>query len=288
MWRPSRPSRQVTYIGMAFAVGLVVAAVAVIAVESRGRSGDDRVATRRYLRAREDFALGSINALSAIRTAMKVFVSDTSVPCRGVLRIISEGSTSVNTPGGVPYNSATQRVNSALLALGEGLDVVARRVEMEASRRFADAVQSLRWSSQRLTRVVHLFGESERSKASLAVPPVCQDIMRWVARGYAGTPVTETQPAARSQLLLAKLGAEVHASGHAAAQPSRAVLRMLAPFEGATERATSSRIERLEGKSERTGLEVWTQSMATVEHALAAPSRSALERSGVHAVPWNR
>jgi hypothetical protein len=109
--------------------------------------------------------------------------------------------------------------------------------------RLAHAIEHLRWSDRRLTRLVRAEVAEERAIATLALPDVCADIAAWKASGYAALP----QSAAR---FLTRVYAieSLSVVGQSEEFREAAIMRLLRPYERPAERQTARRIERLEAQ----------------------------------------
>jgi hypothetical protein len=274
--------RRAIYIGGAVGIivaGVVVAAIALGASMSSRHdtrpSSEDVVATRAYLRAREELAVANIDGLSNIQMAMNTYVTAVSLPCHGLLDTLSRTGPIVDKPGGVRYSLNQARTNEALIVTASGLTIAAQRAQVGAITKFADAVGSLRWSSAEVSRLVQRYAESEQFGASLDVPPVCRNLSSWVARGFSGTPESNTPAAAKSESISEQLGKEIRAAGYSASsasRPNQTVLKILARYEGPSERIASRRLAVLEAKSNAAGLEAWTEALTKLEHELGVHS----------------
>jgi len=273
--QPQRRSRAI-YLGGAIGLAVAGVAVAVIAMGATKHSKPSRgdvASTRAYLTAREELAQANINDLGKTQMAMNTYVAAVSLPCRGLLDALSGAGPIVDKPGGVRYSLTRARTNEALLATASGLTIAAQRAQVRAITRFADAVGSLRWSNEKVSRLVQSYARSEELSASLEAPPVCRNLSSWVARGFSGTPESNTPAAAKSESVREQLGEKIRAAGYSPVHPGQAVLQLLAPYEDPSERMTSVRIIELERKIDRAGLEAATQAMAKIEHALRVPAR---------------
>ncbi len=273
-----RPQRRGRAIYLGGAIGLVVAGVAVAvittgAIKHSRPSRGDVASTRAYLTAREELAQANINDLKSIQMAMSTFVAAVSLPCHGLLHALSGTGPIVEKPGGVRYNLTKARTNEALLAMGGGLTITAQRAEASAITRFADAVGSLRWSSQTVSMIVKHYAESEELRATADVPPVCRNLSSWVARGFSGAPESHTPAAAKAESLSEQLGDEIRATGHHAVRAGEAVLRLLTPYENAGEMMMAAHVGALERQGDRAGLIAWAKAMSDLERAVGVRPR---------------
>lgn len=106
----------------------------------------------------------------------------------------------------------------------------------------ARAIEHLRWTDRRLTRLVRAEVAEERAIATLILPDVCADIAAWKASGYVALPETAARFLARVQAI----GSFSEGVGPSEESREAAIMRLLRPYERPAERRTAKRIERLE------------------------------------------
>jgi hypothetical protein len=113
--------------------------------------------------------------------------------------------------------------------------------ERPISLRLAQAIEHLKWSDRRLTRLVRVEAGEERAIARLALPDVCADIVAWKASVYVSLPQSAASFLARVQAI------EFLSVAGQSLEPREAVImRLLKPHETSADRRTARRIERLE------------------------------------------
>jgi hypothetical protein len=56
-------------------------------------------------------------------------------------------------------------------------------------RTFANTIKRLRWSNQTITRTAQSYASSLQAMATLALPPLCEDVRSWKASGYTVVPL---------------------------------------------------------------------------------------------------
>jgi hypothetical protein len=113
--------------------------------------------------------------------------------------------------------------------------------------RLAQAIEHLRWTDRRLTRLVRAEVAEERGIATLELPDVCADIAAWKASGYEALPETAARFLARAH------GIESLSEGVGPSEEPReaAIMRRLRPYESPVDRQTAKRIERLEAQIDK-------------------------------------
>jgi hypothetical protein len=117
---------------------------------------------------------------------------------------------------------------------------------------FARAVEPLRWSSERLTRIAQHYTKTLLELASLPMPAICANVRAWSASGF------RTVPAAT-----------IAFDRHAESLEGRSIPpRLLAPYEQPADRgalASTTRIERkLEGTEVGAGFGDWDRLLETL------------------------
>jgi hypothetical protein len=71
---------------------------------------------------------------------------------------------------------------------GVALWSVAYGTDAGPIRTFANTVKRLHWSNQTITRTAQRYASSLQAMATLALPPLCQDVRSWRAAGYKVVP----------------------------------------------------------------------------------------------------
>jgi hypothetical protein len=173
-------------------------------------------ATQSYLIAKHRLEK-AISAESTARTsAFQIFVDHVQASCANILAGAPKGGGAV-----------TQEAVSAL-------DYAGRLVVRPAYLSFAKVVTKLRWSSRKLTRLVHQQGRAAIAAVSIVQPDVCVDAKRFVASGYA------IEPASTKRFLTEGMAVEdeksVHEAGSDEAGLEQTIAGMLYPYERPSER----------------------------------------------------
>jgi hypothetical protein len=119
-------------------------------------------------------------------------------------------------------------------------------------RAFVRAVKPLRWSNAKITRNADSYAASLADLAALPLPDLCGDVRTWSLGGFAAIPTTTTQFDQRVESI----------EGHPIP------LRLLAPYEGAADRALAARVARLENELDSMetmlGQEWWDMTLETL------------------------
>jgi hypothetical protein len=97
---------------------------------------------------------------------------------------------------------------------------------------FAHTIRGLHWSNHKLTRMVDAYATKLEGFATLAAPGICADVKAWAATGYA------TLPASTVAFDKGFYAYDIEAE--------EVSLRLLRPYESATEASLLRRTESLE------------------------------------------
>jgi len=227
--------------------GFALAAYVCLCAPALASHARDVAATRAYLSASYAYARAVNAELGASVAAIEADVSQVAGECPLALtyaprdeafgEIGEEVGTTAFWVGGVPARAATSTL--------------------------AQAIGRLRWSNRVLTRFVRERAAEERAVAALALPNVCADIAAWRASAYAALPQSTTT-------FLKQVGAIELGSGRGEAPLERsglgallrllrgneqrrpeAIMFLLRPYEGASQRRTGRAIERLDAQVEK-------------------------------------
>jgi hypothetical protein len=112
------------------------------------------------------------------------------------------------------------------------LEVAAYQPDRESMLAFAHAIHVLRWSNRKLTRAVDGYATKLEGFTTLAPPNICADVKAWVASDYA------TLPASTIAFDKGFYTFDIEAE--------EVPLRLLRPYESATEASLLHRTQRLE------------------------------------------
>ncbi len=113
------------------------------------------------------------------------------------------------------------------------LEVVAYQPDRESMLAFARAIRGLHWSNRKLTRAVAAYATKLEGFSTLAAPNICADVKAWAATGY------RTLPASTVAFDKGFYAYDIEAE--------EVSLRLLRPYESATEASLVRETTRLEG-----------------------------------------
>lgn len=128
-----------------------------------------------------------------------------------------------------PENHDSEQLSNEVAG---GLTVLAYRPDAAAITAFTRAVEGLHWSNRGLTRTVKTYAAQLKGLATLATPDVCGDVKAWTAGGF------QTLPASTSQFDQRYYAVDIEAE--------EVPLRLLAPYESASEASLLHRTKQLE------------------------------------------
>ncbi len=173
-------------------------------------------ATRAYVKA--NYTLVSIARanLPAAQTAIKNLGATVSGECP--LAAVDS-----------PQNHDAEQLNNEVVG---ALEVAAYQPDKESMVAFAHTIRGLRWSNRKLTRMVDTYAAKLEGFSALAAPNICADVKAWAASGYATLPASTVA-----------FDKGFYAYGIEAEEVS---LRLLRPYESATEASLLRRTQRLE------------------------------------------
>lgn len=189
---------------------------------------DDTVATQAYLRASESYARSAYADVAERVAVLEARASEIAAECSSALTY---------APRDAAFGELTEATDIAVAYA----DVAPVRT---ATLRLAHAISNLSWSSGRLTRLVRSQALAERTTAELALPDVCADLAAWRMSAYAMLPPSVTGFLARVQPIEAGVGPSEEPR-------EAAIVRLLKPYENATERQSIKRVEQLEASAGR-------------------------------------
>jgi hypothetical protein len=219
-----------THISMPGRLLLVLVAMASVCLPANALASvraDDAAATRAYLRAADVYERGAYAEVGVSAAAIEARTSEIGGECPSVLTYAPR-DTAFGELGEEAYRTAF---------------IAGTASERPMNLRLAQAIEHLRWSDRRLTRLVRAEAAEERAYATLALPDVCADIVAWKASGYAALPQSATS-------FLARLYAIESLSfvGQSEEFREAAIMRLLKPYETPAERRTARGIGRLEAQ----------------------------------------
>jgi hypothetical protein len=194
----------------------------------------DVAATRAYIEANYRLTRVARANLAASETGIRALVSHTLGECP----LAGEGSFA---------NGAASQVSEEVIGT---IVTTAYRPDVGAIRVFAGVVEHLRWSSSRLTRIVHGYLVKLENLAVLAPANICEDVKAFAANSFRAAP----EGTIRYDKLY--LAADIEAE--------EVPLRLLAPYEGAKQAALLRRTKQLEtplANAEARAVSEWTAIM---------------------------
>ncbi len=136
---------------------------------------------------------------------------------------------------GAPRSAASEEVVEKMRE--ETLDALVLAVvspDLAAERHVAVALARLRWSSRKLTDLVHRRARIESATSALALPDLCGDLKEWAASGHV------TEPAGTRRFL-----EQYAATAGGGGDLQERIQPMLKSYEGARERVLARHLEKL-------------------------------------------
>jgi hypothetical protein len=135
----------------------------------------DATATRAYLEARIAWQRATGAAGPAELNAINALAAQVRAECPGVL------TGAPPRVKGEKTNQSEGEVSREILSAAFG---AAEHVGHPADARFAAAVQRVRWSNRRLTRLLRSLAIEHAEQSAIPPPDLCADMKFWVASGY--------------------------------------------------------------------------------------------------------
>ena len=205
-----------------------------VACESRLQPRADVAATRAYIQANYRLIRVARANLVASEAGIRALVRQTVGECP----LAGEGSYT---------NGAASQVSEEVIGT---IVTTAYRPDVGAIHAFASVVRHLRWSSPRLTRIVHGYLVKLDNLAVLAPADICGDVKAFAATSF------RTAPEGTVRYDKLYLAADIEAE--------EVPLRLLAPYEGAQQAALLRRTRQLEtplANAEAKAVSEWTAIM---------------------------
>ena len=128
-----------------------------------------------------------------------------------------------------PQNHEAEQLSNEVVG---ALEVAAYQPDKESMLAFAHAIRGLRWSNRKLTRAVGAYATKLEGFPTLAPPDICADVKAWAASGYS------TLPASTVSFDKGFYAYSIEAE--------EVPLRLLRPYESATEASLLRRTQQLE------------------------------------------
>jgi hypothetical protein len=204
---------------------LAVLALALLPAAALARSPDaarthggspNSAATRAYVKANYTLVNIARANLPAAQAAIKSLGTTVSGECPLV---------AVDSPQDRESGQLSNEVVGAL-------EVAAYQPDKESMVAFAHTIRGLHWSNHKLTRMVDAYATKLEGFSTLAAPNICADVKAWAATGYA------TLPASTVAFDKGFYAYDIEAE--------EVSLRLLRPYESATEASLLRRTLRLE------------------------------------------
>jgi hypothetical protein len=173
-------------------------------------------ATRAYIKANYTLVLAARANLADDKVAIKSLATTVAGECP----LAAADS---------PQNHQSEQLSNEVVG---ALEVAAYQPDQSAMLAFAHAVRALRWSKPALTRAVDAYATKMEKFPTLAPPDICADVRAWAASGY------RTVPAGTASFDEGFYAYDIEAE--------EVPLRLLRPYESATEASLLHRTHRLE------------------------------------------
>jgi hypothetical protein len=194
---------------------LAVLALALAPGAALARSGN-AAATRTYIKANYTLVRTARANLATGEAAIKSLTQQITGECPGAALES-------------PQNHDAEQLSDEVVG---ALEVAAYNPDQASIVAFAQAVGGLHWSNRRLTHMVGAYASKLEGFTKLAMPDVCGDVRAWAASGYKTLPATTVA-----------FDKGFFATDFEAEEVS---LRLLAPYESATEASLLHRTKQLE------------------------------------------
>jgi hypothetical protein len=194
---------------------LACLAFGTVAPAALAKSGD-AAATKAYIQANYTLVLAARSHLATGQAAIRSLAGQVTSACP---------LAAVDSPQNYDSEQLSNEVVGAITIAGYHPDAAAMLA-------FARAITGLHWSNHTLTRMVRTYATKMRGFAALTMPDVCSDVMAWNATGY------QTLPASAVQFDQHFYAVDIEAE--------EVSLRLLAPYENASEASLVHRTKQLE------------------------------------------
>jgi hypothetical protein len=179
-------------------------------------SSPNSLATRAYVKA--NYAL--VGFARANLPAAKVAISSLGTTVSGECPLAAADA---------PQDHEAEQLNNEVVG---ALEVAAYQPDKESMVAFAHTIRGLHWSNHKLTHMVDAYATKLEGFSTLAAPNICADVKAWASSGYA------TLPASTVSFDKGFYAYDIEAE--------EVSLRLLRPYESATEASLVRRTEQLE------------------------------------------
>jgi hypothetical protein len=184
---------------------------------ARARGGSpDSAATRAYVKA--NYTLVSV--ARANLAAAQAAITSLGATVAGECPLVAVDA---------PQNHEAEQLSNEVVG---ALEVAAYQPDKTSMVAFAHTIRGLHWSNRRLTHMVDTYATKLEGFATLAAPNICADVKAWAATGYSTLPASTVA-----------FDKGFYAYGIEAEEVS---LRLLRPYESATEASLLRQTKRLE------------------------------------------
>jgi hypothetical protein len=214
-----RAARGAAYsVGVPIRLPAILTALAALALMPAGAlaGSPNTASTRAYIKANYALVRGARANLAAGKAAIKSLANQVAGECP--LAAVDS-----------PQNHDAEQLSNEVVG---ALEVAAYGPDKASMQAFAHAVRPLRWSNRKLTRMVDAYATKLERFPTLAPPDICADVKAWAASGYSTLPATTVSFDERYYAL------DIEAE--------EVSLRLLRPYESATEASLLHRTELLE------------------------------------------
>jgi hypothetical protein len=180
------------------------------------RSSPNSLATRAYVKA--NYALVGIARVNL--PAAKAAIASLGTTVSGECPLAAVDA---------PQDHEAEQLNNEVVG---ALEVAAYQPDKEWMVAFAHTIRRLHWSNHKLTHMVDAYATKLEGFATLAAPNICADVKAWASSGYA------TLPASTVSFDKGFYAYDIEAE--------EVSLRLLRPYESATEASLVRRTKQLE------------------------------------------
>jgi hypothetical protein len=204
----------------------------------------DVLSTQAYIHDDYTLQVAEKASLPAARTAADGLISQVEGECPTIM-------------AAAPHNNETTDVGGEILG---SVLVAASRPEDRADIKFAQRVESLRWSSRKLEHTVRSYATEVKAQATLSMPNLCAALKAWVASGYTTLPASSVRFVGQVDAILTGPG------------PGNVPLKLFAPYERPDEKTTIRRTTLLEASLNKQQAAILETTLSEISHALGQSS----------------
>jgi hypothetical protein len=228
----------------------------------------DAQATHAYLQAKLAERRGVLSSVVPGTRAIEALAEQVRGECPNVLAGMPHGE-----HGEVLEGSTTRIIEEVVLTPFVAYESAAH----PALARFDRDVQRLRWSSHKLTKLLHSLALEHDEQSDLREPPLCSDLRFWTASGY--THVSSQTEAFHKEVIrtasIAKIEPETRRlTGRDFANLDGLVASRLKHYEGVADRSLARHALRPERKLSSVRLRSFFTASEAVYEALGLPRAS--------------